>query len=252
MKLLLAALIAIAAILLFSGRMPRRVLAGLGIAFVLGGAGALAGLELWYAPPRAELLNMALPLDRAGAMTSQPFVPALSDPYDISLQLDRGDGVLSFGCLTGEDGFEALCLGHPQPELDLEWTLTEAGTPIARGGSDLDRWRTKVRGVDPKAAAVKLAKYRAYADHAQEPSDQTPLYHSLGAFHAIAGHSYRIVFGIRSAAPSLAKLHPRIVVGLSADLTRSIGQMYLGIALLCIGGGAFMLLLSLPRAKQAP
>ncbi len=248
---LLATLVVIAAILLFASRLPRRVLTGLAIAFLLIGAGTIAALELWYAPPDTEPLTMPLPLAQAGAaIESPPFTLALTGPFDISLQLDRGDGVQSFGCLTAEPGFEALCLGR-EPELDVTWTVRDGGVPIASGGSDLAAWRARQAALDPKYAAAKLAGFRAYADHAQEPSDQTPLYHHLGAFRGSAGHTYRIAFAVRRAAPTLAGLHPHVIVGLGAAETKAIGPLFLGFGLLCLGGGAFMLLLSLSRSKTA-
>ncbi len=250
--ILLPVLIAVAAILLLSRRIPRRVLMILGIAFALAGAGAFAALEWWYAPSRTQALAMRLPLAEAGAtIASRPFTLRLSGPHDLLLQLDRGDGVLAFGCLTAEPGFEALCLGRA-PELDVAWTVGEAGTRVASGTSGLARWKDVQAATDPKAAAAKLAAFRAYADHAQEPSDQTPLYHALGTFRGEAGHTYEVRFRVARAAPTLARLHPRVIVGLGAAVTRSIGPTFLGLALLCLGGGAFMLLLSFSRPKTAP
>jgi len=248
---LLATLAVIAAILLAAGRLPRRALMILGLAFVVAGAGALAALEGWYAPSRTQAVSMALPLNAAGAVASKPFTLALTAPFELSLQVDRGDGVLSFGCLTGEPGFEALCLGR-EPELDVTWTVRDAGVPLARGGSDPGAWHARQAAIDPKAAAAKLAAFHAYADHAQEPSDQTPLYHSLGSFDGIAGHTYEIAFRVNRAAPALAKLHPRVIVGLNTADTQAIGRDFLGFTLLCVGGGAFMLLRSFARAKTAP
>lgn len=249
---LFATLVVIVAILLMAGRLPRRVLIVLGFTFVLAGAGALAGLEWWYAPSRTQALSMALPLDAAdAAVTSKPFTLALTAPFDVSLQVDRGEGVLAFGCLTAEPGFEALCLGR-EPELDVTWTIREAGARIASRGSDLPWWKMRRAAIDPIQARARLAAFHAYADHAQEPSDQTPLYHSLGAFDGIAGHTYEIAFRIDRAAPTLARLHPRVIVGLSASDTQAIGRTFLGFTLLCVGGGAFMLLRSFAGAKTAP
>ncbi|MEI9989460.1 MAG: hypothetical protein WDM86_05415 [Rhizomicrobium sp.] len=248
----LPALAVIAAILLLSRRLPRRVLMVLGLVFVVAGAGALAALELWYSPARTQPFAMRLSLDAAGAtVASRPFTLGLSGPYNLLLQLDRGDGVLAFGCLTAEPGFEALCPGR-EPELDVSWTVSEAGTLIARGGGGLARWKARRAALDPKAAAAKLAAFHAYADHAQEPSDQTPLYHDLGTFRGEAGRGYEIEFRVGRAAPTLAKLHPRVIVGLDTAVTRSAGPTFLGLALLCLGGGAFMLLLSFSRPKTAP
>lgn len=250
LALLLLPLAAIVAILLLVRSL--RILMIVGLAFVIVGAGALAALETWYAPSRTQALAMSLPLSAADTtVTSKPFTLALTAPFDISLQLDRGDGVLGFGCLTAEPGFEALCPGR-DPELDVTWTLSEAGARIASRASDVPQWKMRRAAIDPATARAKLAAFHAYADHAQEPSDQTPLYHSLGSFDGTAGHTYELAFRVNRAAPILAALHPRIIVGLSAELTQSIGRMFLGLALLCIGGGAFMLLRSFSRPKTAP
>ena len=245
--LLLPTLVVVAAVLALARRLPRRVLMIVGLAFVVAGAAAFAALEVWYAPSRTQALSMPLPLDAAGAtVTSRPFTPSLTAPFDISLQLDRGDGVLDFGCLTAEPGFEALCPGRA-PELDLTWTVSEAGARIASHGGDVPAWERRRAALDPAAARAKLAAFHAYADHAQEPSDQTPLYHSLGSFDGIAGRSYAIAFRVNRAAPTLAKRHPRVIVGMSAADTQSIGRNFLAFTLLCVGGGAFMLLLSFSR-----
>ncbi|MEJ1970813.1 MAG: hypothetical protein WDN03_19615 [Rhizomicrobium sp.] len=248
---LLGTALAIAALVFLARRMPARAAMALGVALAVVGAGAVAALELRFQPDDTVALDMPLPLARAATTDSRIFIASRSDPFDILLQLDRGAGVESFGCLTGEDGFEALCLGR-EPELDVGWTVTEAGVAVARGGGDRERWHARQAALDPKEAARRQARFHAYANNVQEPSDQTPLYHRLGVFHAEAGHAYEIVFTVRRAAPTLSGLHPRVVVGLAASVTQGLGPAFLGFALLCIAGGALMLLMTLTRTKSAP
>ncbi len=196
-------------------------------------------------------LTMPLPLDRPATIVGRPFALSHTGPFEIDLQLDRGDGIESFGCLTGEEGFEALCMGRT-PQLDVTWTVTEADVPVASGGTDIAGWQSRQAKIDPKDAADKLRNFRAYTAGSQEPSNQTPLYHLLGTFDGKSGHRYQVTFTVLRSAPLLAKLHPRAVVGLSAAVTKRVGPAFLGFALLCVVGGALMLLRSLSRAKTAP
>ena len=252
LELLLPAIGVAIVVLSLSGRLSRRALAIFAIAFLAFGVGAFALLQILYPPSRTQALSMPLPLSAADTtVTSKPFTLAVTGPFDISLQLDRGDGVLSFGCLTAEPGFEALCPGR-DPELDVTWTLSQAGARVASHGSDVPWWKMRRGAIDPAAARAKLAGFHAYADHAQDPSDQTPLYHALGSFDGVAGHTYALAFRVNRAAPTLARLHPRVIVGLAADFTQSIGRTYLAFALLCLAVGAFMLLRSFSRPKTAP
>jgi hypothetical protein len=246
----LATLAAVAAILALAGRIPRRALIVLGFVFIAAGVGALAMLEWRFAPSRTQALSMPLPLAAADArIASKPFTLALTAPFDVSLQVDRGDGVLEFGCLTAEPGFEGLCFGR-EPELDVSWIVSEAGARIAGHASDVPRWKMRRAAIDPATARARLVAFHAYADHAQEPSNQTPLYHSLGAFDGIAGRTYKIEFRVNRAAPDLANLHPRVIVGLSAAETQAIGRTFLAFTLLCVGGGAFMLLRAFARTAS--
>ena len=106
LELLLPAVGVAIVVLSLSGRLSRRALAIFAMAFLAFGVGAFALLQILYPPSRTQALSMPLPLSAADTtVTSKPFTLAVTGPFDISLQLDRGDGVLSFGCLTAEPGF---------------------------------------------------------------------------------------------------------------------------------------------------
>jgi hypothetical protein len=238
----------IALALILAKRMPSRALIGLGAVLIALGVAAIGLLEWRYAA-NTRPLDIPFALDRAGRIETPSFVVERGGPYDIWLQTDRTVGIAAFGCLTGEPDFEALCPGQV-PALDLGWTAATDGVLVARGGSDLEGWRRRQAALDPREAARKLARFRAYAaKEAADPANQWPLFHRLGTFKATAGKTYRLALDLKAPVPQLAALHPRLTVGLSGDATQGLGRTVIGFGLLCLIGGGLMLLLARSRAQ---
>jgi hypothetical protein len=238
----------IALALVFAKRIPPRALFGLGAVLVAVGVAAIGLLE-WRYSANTRPLDIPFGLARAGQVETPSFVIERDGPYDIWLQTDRTVGIPAFGCLTGEPAFEALCPGQV-PVLDLAWTATTDGVPVARGGADLQGWRRRQAMLDPRDAARKFARFRAYsAKEAADPANQWPLFHRLGTFDALAGKTYRLTLDLKAPVPQLAALHPRLTVGLGGETTRGLGRTVIGYGLLCLIGGGLMLLLARSRAQ---
>ncbi len=142
-------------------------------------------------------LDMPLALGRAGVITTAPFTVALSGRYKFWLQTDRTPGVENFGCLTGDDGFEALCPGRV-PELDLSWSVLDSAVAVARGGSDLEGWRRRQAALDPVKAAARLKAFpRLYRGRRQSRRR-----------HAAVPHLRRLRCRGRSHLPPRARSPP--------------------------------------------
>jgi hypothetical protein len=75
----------------------------------------------------------------------------------------------------------------------------------------------------------------------ENPSDATPLVHSLGGFAAQRGHSYALALTLNRPAPALAAFHPRLQVGFSGPQTKGLGLLVVVFCLIgVIGGGAMI------------
>jgi hypothetical protein len=238
----------IAAVIIRRRSMDPRLLGGLGAVFVAAGLLVIGYVEWHYLPSNTRPLDATVRLDRAGTTLRAPFRVALDGRYTIWLQTDRTPGVENFGCLTGDDGFEALCPGRA-PELDLTWAITERGVAVARGGSDIEGWKKRQAALDPKAAAQQLKEFRTYIAGAANPADATPLFHTFAGFDAKPGHDYLLVINLHHPAPTLAAVHPRITIGFAQ--TRGIGTLATIFCLLCVAGGFFMLLTAFVPRKAA-
>jgi len=231
--------------------LPKGALIGVGAAFIVVGVAALGTVEWRYLPAASKPLDVALRLDRAGDIALPVFTLDREGDYDIWLQADHSAGPLDFGCLTAQPGFEKPC--RPQDaELDLRWTLSSAGAPLAGGGTGIEAWRVRAAAVPPADATAAHRAFQAYADKTDNPSDGTPLYRLLGTFRAPTGRGLALTVSLRRPAPRLAALHPRLIVGLTAADTRGIGVWATLFCVLCVAIGGFMLLMALvPRKASA-
>jgi hypothetical protein len=222
----------------------------LGAVIVLIGVAVLAVVEWRYLPAANKPLDVRVALDQATTLVLPPFKLDRDGAYDIWLQVDRTAGIEAFGCLTAEPGFEKLCPSRA-PELDATWTLTADGAAMARGGSDLAAWLRRRAAADPVAAAKALHDFRDFETKTANPSDATPLYHQLGGFAGRAGETAQLTLTLARPAPSLAVLHPHVIVGLSNTATRGLGLFATLFCVLCVFGGGFMLLTALVSRKKA-
>jgi hypothetical protein len=223
----------------------------IGAVIVLVGVAVLGIVEWRYLPAANKPLDVRVALDQATTLVLPPFKLDQGGAYDIWLQVDRTEGIEAFGCLTAEPGFETLCPSRA-PELDATWTLTVNGAATARGGSDVAGWLRRRAAADPVAAAKALHDFRAFQAKTANPSDATPLYHQLGSFTGRAGETAQLTLTLARPAPSLAALHPHLIVGLSNTATRGLGLFAVLFCVLCVFGGGFMLLIALvPRKKAA-
>lgn len=235
-------LVAVVALFLLRQRLSRNALIVLGAAFAIIGIGALVVTEFVYSAANTSALNTPLNLARPGRVLTATFTAHLTGRYDLFLETARTPGIETFGCLTGEDGFEAYC-PKGDPELEAAWTVSEEGVSVARGGSDLAGWRKRQAALDPAEAARRRAAYHADMAKIENPSDGTPLFHDLGGFRAEAGHSYTLALDLRRPAPVLATFYPRLQVGFSGPQTRGLGLLVIVFCLIgVIGGGAMLLL----------
>ena len=247
MWLIAAQLVALTAIYFVRARLSRNAFIVLATAFIVAGLGALFLTELVYSTANTRALYAPLDLARAGTVLDARIETGLSGRYDLFLETDHTPGIAKFGCLTGDSGFEALC-PRGDPELDAAWTVSEEGSTVARGGSDLPGWRARQAALDPTEAARRRAAYLADMAKVENPSDVTPLFHSLGGFGAVGGRSYGVKLVLRRPAPTLAALHPRLLVGYSDAQTRSLGLWVILFCLVGVVGGGAMILAA--RARQ--
>jgi hypothetical protein len=221
----------------------------LGAVIVAVGVLTLAVVEWRYLPAANKPLDVRIALDHATTLSLPPFTLDRDGAYEVWFQADRTAGIEAFGCLTAESGFEKLC-PERLPELDATWTLTANGAAVARGGSDLAGWMRRRAAVDPRVATNALHDFRDFQTKTANPSDSTPLYHQLGSFAGRAGETVQLALRVNRAAPTLAALHPRLIVGLSSTATRGLGLMAVLFCVLCVFGGGFMLLTALvPRQR---
>jgi hypothetical protein len=228
--------------------LPKGALIAIGAAFIVAGVAALGTVEWRYLPAASKPLDVPLALDHAGPIAVPPFTLGRDGAYDIWLQLDHSVGLLGFGCLTGEPGFEKLC--KPQSaELDAHWTLSYAGATLAAGGTDLKTWQQRSAAVPAPVASAAHHAFQAYAEKIDNPSDGTPFYRYLGTFRAPSGRSLALAIRLVRPAPKLAALHPRLVVGLTAGDTRNVGVWATLFCVLCVAIGGFMLLMALVPRK---
>jgi hypothetical protein len=221
----------IAAIIIRRRSIPPRLLGSLGILFVAAGLAVIGYVEFHYLPSNTRPLDTSVKLDRAGSALRALFHVGLDGRYNVWLQTDRTPGVENFGCLTGDDGFEALCLGRT-PELDLSWAVIAHGVVIVRGASDIAGWHKRQAALDPREAATRLREFRTYVAGAANPADATPLFHIFAGFDAKAGQDYVLVVNLHRPAPTLAAIHPRITVGFAQ--TRGVGTLATIFCLLCV------------------
>ncbi|HEY0105706.1 MAG TPA: hypothetical protein VGB91_06435 [Rhizomicrobium sp.] len=221
-----------------------------GALLVAAGVAAVGYVEWRFLPASGKPLDTPLALDRAGPVSFPPFAIERSGTYEIWLQIDHAAGMLNFGCLTTEPGFEKPCSPR-KPELDLDWKVSSGGIALAHGATDIEAWERRGAAVPATEAAAAARRFQVYADRTDNPSDQTPFYHLFGKFRAAAGRRYALTLGIHRAAPTLAKLHPRLIVGLTAATAR-LGAWAVLFCVLCVSLGGFILLTALvPRKAPA-
>ena len=250
MWLIAAQIAALVAIWLVHKRLGRNTLIVLATTFVITGIGAIFLTEFVYSTANTRALDTSLNLARAGQILKTDFTTGLSGRYDLFLQTDHTPGIAKFGCLTGDDKFEALC-PRADPELDAAWIVSDTGTDVARGGSDIARWRERQAALDPAEAARRRKAYLTDMAKIENPSDSTPLFHSLGGFEAKGGHTYALVLKLRRAAPTLAAAHPRLLVGYSGTQTRGLGLLVIAFTLIGVVGGGAMVLAVRDRQGRA-
>lgn len=241
---------ALAAIWFVRRRLGRNALIVLAAVFIITGIGMIFLTEFVYSTANTRALDTALNLSRAGRIVSTDFTTGLSGRYDLFLQTDHSPGIAEFGCLTGDAGFEHLC-PNGDPELEAAWTVSDRGSGIARGGSDIAGWRARQAALDPAEAAHRRAAYLADMAKVENPSDATPLFHSLGGFDAQGGHTYELALDVRRPAPTLAAAHPRLLVGYSGTQTRGLGLLVIAFCLIGVAGGGTMILAVRGRQGRA-
>jgi len=244
-----AALGLIVAIIVQKRFLSARMLGSLGFAFIAAGIAAISYVEFLYLPSQTKPVDVAINLARAGVVLKAPFRARLDGRYKVWLQTDRTPGVERFGCLTGDDGFEALCPGQI-PELEIRWMLLYRDQTWAHGGSDLEAWRQRQARIDPAEQSLRLKALRSYLAQSANPSDGTPLFHTVASFDARASHDYVFVLSLVHSAPSLAHYHPRLAIGFAE--TGGVGRLATIFCLLCVAGGFYMLLVAfVPRKALA-
>ena len=241
-----------AVVLVFLARrlLPRLGLIVLGVVVIAAGVAAVAYVEWRYTPASTLLVQMRIPLGRAGAIRSPAFMPAISGPYDIWLEFDRSEAQEGddFVCVTGQPGFEAAC-PRRDPALALDWSVAEDGAVALHGKTDWRDWHTKQAAIDPAEALRKQKAFAAYQAKSINPSDKWPRYYKLGTFTGIAAREYQVTLDIHQGAGVLAARHPNLAVGLGSAATQGIGSLALVFGLLCVITGAVLFLFTIPRGQ---
>lgn len=250
MWLIAAQIAALIAVYFLHKRLSRNALIALAATFIIAGVGAIFLTEFVYSTSNTRALDTPLNLSRAGTILKTSFTTGLSGRYDLFLQTGHTPGIAKFGCLTGDDKFEALC-PRGDPELETAWTVSDGGNPVARGGSDIAGWRARQAALDPAEAVRRRAAYLTDMAKLENPSDATPLFHSLGGFEAQGGHTYALAVELRRAAPVLAALHPHLLVGYSGTQTRGLGLLVIAFLLIGVVGGGAMILAVRDRQGSA-
>lgn len=241
---------ALIAVYVIRKRLSRNTMIGLAAAFVITGTGMLFVTELVFSTANTRALDTSLNLSRTGNILRTDFTTGLSGRYDLFLQTDHTPGIAKFGCLTGDERFEALC-PTGDPELEAAWTVSDQGKPIARGGSDIAAWRARQAALDPAEAARRRTAYLHDMAKIENPSDSTPLFHSLGGFEAQGNHTYSLNIDLRRAAPILSAAHPRLLVGYSGTQTRGLGFLVIAFCLIGVVGGGAMVIAVRDRQGRA-
>ena len=188
-------LLAIVAVFLLRDRLSRKTCIGFGAAFAIIGVGALILTELVYSTANTSALDAPLNLARQGRVLTASFTTHLSGRYDLFLETARTPGIEKFGCLTGEDRFEAYC-PKGDPELDTAWTISQNGTPVAQGGSDLAGWRARQAALDPAEAARRRAAYHTDIAKIENPSAGLLFFFFFGGFVVCAGQAYTLALDL--------------------------------------------------------
>jgi hypothetical protein len=241
---------ALIAIYVVHRRLGRNTLIVLAAVFIITGIGMIFVTEFVYSTANTRALDTTLNLARPGRIVGTDFTTGLSGRYDLFLQTDHTPGIAKFGCLTGDAGFEPLC-PKGDPELETVWTVSDQGAAVARGGSDIEGWRARQAALNPAEAARRRAAYLADMAKVENPSDVTPLFHSLGGFEAKGGHTYALSLELRRAAPTLGAAHPRLLVGYSGTQTRGLGLLVILFCLIGVAGGGAMILVVRDRQARA-
>lgn len=250
MWLIAAEIVALVAIYFLHKRLSRNALIVLAAVFVIAGIGMIFLTEFVYSTANTRALDTAINLARPGKILDTTFTTGLSGRYDLFLETDHSTGIAKFGCLTGDDRFEALC-PKGDPELEAAWAVSGNGNGVARGASDIAGWRARQAALDPAEAARRRAAYLADMAKVENPSDPTPLVHSLGGFEAQGNHTYALTVELRRAAPVLAGAHPRLLVGYSGTQTRGLGLLVIAFCLIGVVGGGGMVIAVRDRQGRA-
>ncbi len=230
--------------------LSKRLRIAIGAVLILLGISTIGIVEWRYLPAATQPVNVPLTLRGPAQIAPPPFAIDRDGTYEIWLQVDHAVGLLNFGCLTAEPGFEKPCRPR-QPELDTDWSLSSGGLVRAAGGRGAAAWEQRSAAVPASDAAAARRHFQAYSDRSDNPSDETPFYHRLGAFRAAAGRSYLLTLGVYRPAPTLARLHPRLIVGLTASTAR-LGAWATLFCVLCLSLGGFILLRTLVPRKTTP
>jgi hypothetical protein len=236
-----AQIAALVAVFVLRTRLSGNVRIAVAAAFAIVGLSAVLLTELTYSSANTRALDAPLNLSRAGTILAAPFTTPLGGRYELFFETDHSPGIAKFGCLTGDDRFEALC-PTGAPELDAAWTVSLRSIPVAHGGSDVAGWHARQAALDPATAARRRAGYAAGIAKIENPSDGTPLFHSLGGFAARAGQAYALTLQLRRPAPTLAAFHPRLLIGYSDPSTQGLGMLVVIFCLLGVAGGAAIIL----------
>ncbi|MBV9419403.1 MAG: hypothetical protein JO348_06485 [Alphaproteobacteria bacterium] len=239
-------IVAFGIVALFRARLPHLALFVIAGLFVLIGVGTIAWTELRYAPGNTQTAPLPISLARPGAYRTPPFRSEFSGEYDIILQFDRNDEIGDFRCYVGEPTFEALC-PKQEPELNVAWASVSEGRPIAGGASNWQAWNASQAALNPKDAERQRMQFRAFQLAHADIQNHWPLDVFVGKFNAEKGQAYVVDIHVARAAPNLAKLHPRLIVGLANSATKGLGAIVIGFALLCVFFGSALLLSALRR-----
>ena len=238
-----------AGIVLGRHHLSRGALIAAGIGFAVIGLVPLAMLEWSYSAARTTPVTMPVALDRAGTIRVPPFFVAHPGPYDIWLVFDHSDGTDDFDCWTGYHDMEAAC-PPGDPPLDISWRVREDAAPIATGGTDWTAWRKRQHSLAPSAMAKARQAFRDFQKRVADPSNRWPFYDGIGTFAAQPGARYDVELTVRRPAGPLARLNPKLVIGLGAAATRGLGAMVTSLAILWVLAGAVLVMIALRRKQD--